>query len=144
MKAKYGMRMLVCLAVLTAALFCMSCSSDETDTPAVESVNISISIDYPEKAKLPDLKTLPFRIEEETSVLQAIELYGSVNNTSDLVETTYSTLEGIDGVVNGITLKSGEWKYQINGKELTKPMGDVILKDGDHLEFIYTKVKTEA
>ena len=144
MRKKLTMKGLICLVVLSSALFCTACGSDSDseDSPNVKSININISIDYPEKAKKPDLKTLPFRVEEETSVMQAVELYGNVNNTSILIDTTYSTLEGVDGVINDVTLKTGTWYCRINGETLDKPVSDVILKDGDHLELIYTKEKT--
>lgn len=145
MKKKHIRKVLVCLALLISALICIGCSSNDHSEESlnVKSINISISIDYPEKAKQPDLKTLPFRLEEGTSGLQAVELYGNVNNTSVLVDTTYSTLEGIDSIINHVTLKAGEWQYKINGKAMDKPIGDVILKDGDHLELIYMKVKAK-
>lgn len=144
MNKKLIMKVLICLTVLLFTFFCAACgnTSSSQDSDSVKSINISISIDYPEKAEKPDLKTLPFRIEEETSVMQAIELYGNVNNTSILIDTTYSTLEGIDGVINGVTLKRGSWYCRINGKNLDTPYGDVKLKDGDHLELIYTKEKS--
>ena len=91
------------LLVLCMALALWGCSPTEKDnTEEVATVNVSISIDYPAKAKKPDLKTLPFRAEEDSTVLQVVELYGNVNNMSILVDTTYSTLEGVDGVINGV------------------------------------------
>ena len=141
MKKTYR-KLVLCMLIVMAALFCISCgNSSEDETTSVESVDINISIDFPEKAKLPDLRTLPFRVEEETTVLQAVELYGTVNNISILVDTTASSLEGIDGVINGITLKKGEWQYKVNGKETSKSISEAVLKNGDHLELIYTNKK---
>lgn len=135
-------KILLCVLIVLAALFCISCGSNsEGETPSVESVDISISIDFPTKAKLPDLRTLPFRVEEETTVLQAVELYGTVNNISIWVDTTTSSLEAIDGVINGMTSKKGEWQYRINGEETGKPISEAVLKNGDHVELIYTNTK---
>jgi len=143
MKNKKVMKGLLCLMILVSALFCMGCGNEQDGENAsdVKSIPVSISIDFPEKAKLPDLQTLPFRVEEDTSVLQAVELYGNVNDISILVDTTYSSLEGIDGVINHVTLKKGEWQYRLNGELTDKPISDAILKDGDHLELIYKIVK---
>lgn len=141
MKNPKILKLCVCLIVILSSLILWGCGEPENENPAVKSVDIRISIDFPDKAKLPDLNTLPFRVEENTSALQAVELYGNVNNISILIDTTYSTLEGIDGVINGVTLKAGQWQCKINGKNKTKLMNDVILKDGDHLELVYTKAK---
>ena len=139
MKKAITMKGFLCIMILLTGLFLWGCGNGDNETPSVDSINISISIDYPAKAKQPDLKTLPFRIEENSSVLQVVELYGNVNNMSILIDTTYTTLEGIDGVINHVTLKSGVWQYKINGELKNKSIDKVILKDGDHLELIYTK-----
>lgn len=141
MKTKGMMKQVLCLLTLMALLLLCGCGSDKDETPSVDSIDLSISIDYPAKAKKPDLKTLPFRAEEDSSVLQVVELFGNVNEISVLVDTTYSTLEGIDGVINDVTLKTGAWQYKINGEPSDNPIQDVILKDGDHVEFIYSKTK---
>jgi len=137
---KKMIRTQLCLLTLLAALCLCGCGGKETqETPAVDSIEVFISIDYPQKAKKPDLKTLPFRIEEDSSVLQVVELFGNVNDISILVDTTYATLEGVDGVINHVTLDTGTWQYKINDKLKDKSVDDMILKDGDHLELVYTK-----
>ena len=144
MKTKRDVKVLICLLAVLG-LFCLCGCADPSstgdDASAVEPIDLSVSIDYPAKAKKPDLKTLPFRAEEDCSVLQVVELFGNVNDISILVDTTYSTLEGVDGVINGVTLKTGEWQYQINGETMDKPISEVILKDGDHLELVYKKAE---
>ncbi len=140
MKTQRIMKYFFCCLLLLSMLFLCGCSNeDEQDAPNVDSIAISISIDYPAKAKLPDLKTLPFRIEEDSTVLQVVELFGNVNDISILVDTTYSALAGIDGVINHVTLKSSVWQYKINGELKDKSINKVILKDGDHLELVYAK-----
>ena len=109
----------------------------QQDTPTVDSIEVTISIDYPGKSE--DIKNQKFRVEEETSVLQAIELYGNVNNISILVDTTNATLEGIHNVINHVTYKTYAWQYSVNGKLKTKAIDNYALEDGDHLEFVYAK-----
>ena len=138
MKNKIGKKYFLCLLTLLVVFFLWGCSSQEQEeVPAVDSIEVTISIDYPGKSA--DLKDQPFRLEEETSVLQAVELYGNVNDISILVDTTNATLEGIHGVINHVTYKTCEWQYAVNGKLKTKAINKYILEDGDHLEFVYAK-----
>lgn len=138
MKNKIAKKHFLCLLTLFSVFCLWGCSPQEQEeAPAVDSIEITISIDYPGKAK--DLKEQPFRLEEETSVLQAVELYGNVNDISILVDTTNVTLEGINGVINHVTYKTCAWQYSVNGKLKSKEINECILKDGDQLELVYAK-----
>lgn len=140
MKTNHLKKILICLLAAITLFALYGCGDkNNRDIADVDSISVSISVDYPVKAKKADLKTLPFRAEEDSSILQVVELFGNVNDISILVDTTYSTLEGIDGVINHVTLKAGTWQYKINGELKDKPISDVILKDGDHLELVYAK-----
>lgn len=126
------------LLTLLLVLGLCGCSSQEAqEAPTVDPIEITISIDYPGKSA--DLKDQPFRVEEESSVLEVVELYGNVNDVSVLVDTTNSTLEGIHNVINHVTYKTCAWQYSVNGKMKTKEIDKFILEDGDHLELVYAK-----
>lgn len=133
-------KLIVCLVLVSMAFSFTACANDAAEEePSVKSIEVTLSIDYPKKAKIDDVKDLQIKIEEDTSVLQTIELYGSVNNISVLVDTTNSTLEGINGVINGVTLSDGKWEYRINGKAVKKNEDKKIVESGDFVEFIYVK-----
>jgi len=137
-RIRYGL-LLCCLVVSMLFIFSGCGSSDDTETAEIKSIDITLSIEYPVKSKIIDIKGVPFRLEEETSVLQMIELYGNVNNISVLVDTTHGTLEGISGIINGIYQNNHTWKFKINGKNSSTAVSDCILEDGDSIEFIYVK-----
>ena len=125
------------LTLLLILSLCGCSSQEQQETPTVDPIEITISIDYPGKAA--DLKDQPFRVEEESSVLEVVELYGNVNGVSVLIDTTNSTLEGIHDVINNVTYKTCAWQYSVNGKMKTKEIDKFILEDGDQLELVYTK-----
>ncbi len=141
MRNNIFLKIAFCVTLLSAILLFAGCSSQEEETPAAVPVNITITIDYPKISKVPDLKETPFRVEEDTTVLEVIELYGTVNEIPVLVETTYSTLQGINNVQNDMYQKGYGWKYKINGSYQKKPLNSLIVKEGDHVEFVYVSTK---
>lgn len=140
MKKTILKNLLLCLLFVFITFSFSSCGNEAEDTePSVKSIDITLSIDYPKKSGIDDVKKILFKIEEDTSVLQTIELYGNVYDIPVLVDTTNSTLEGINGIINHVTLKDGHWEYQINGKKISKSENKKIVESGDFVEFIYVK-----
>ena len=140
MKNRTKLKMVLCLLTLFLLCFASGCSDkDQNEEPAVESVDITLSIDYPKSSNRTDIREVPFKLEENTTVLQLIEVYGNVNNLPVLVDTTHATLEGINGVQNGILWKNGTWKFKINGKYTSKAENEQVLAHEDFVEFIYVK-----
>lgn len=138
MKCKIRKRCLFCLLALISML-CLSGCSDNSgqSTPSVDTIKVEVSFDFPGKDH--DKTGIMFRADEDCSVLQIIQLYGSVNSIPILVDTTNSTLEGIDGVINHVTQKNSIWQYKINGAFGGTAIDKTIVNDGDILEFVYTK-----
>ena len=140
---KKKLSLYACLCILLLSVLCMftSCSEQPTEDKAmdIQSINITLSIDYPKKSTRSDINEVPFRLEEDTTVLQLIELYGNVNNLPILVDTTHSTLEAINGVQSGIFWKDGQWKFTVNGKYATKSESEKLVEDGDFVKFIYVR-----
>ena len=142
MNKKHYTKSFFCLLILCLSICLWGCSEDAgEETPVVDPIQITITIDYPAKAKIPDIRDEAFRVEEDSSVLEIIELYGSVNEVSVLVDTTNSTLEGIHGVINHVFGKNYEWKYKVNGEFTKKSIDDYIAEDGDLLEFVYVRAE---
>lgn len=138
MKNMFSMSYVLCLLILLSVLFLCGCGNqDQEETPTVDPIEITISIDYPGKSS--DLTAEPFRVEEDSSVLQVVELYGNVNDISILIDTTNSTLEGVHGVINHVNYKTCAWECYVNDKLKTKDIDDFILEDGDHLQLVYEK-----
>ena len=132
--------MVFCLLAVFLLCFVSACSDKtEIEEPEIDSIDITLSIDYPKVSKRTDILEVPFKLEENTTVLQLIELYGNVNNLPVLVDTTHLTLEGINGVQNGILWDEGVWKFTIDGKYTTHAESEKVLEDGDNVKFIYIK-----
>lgn len=138
MKKKLTKKHFLCLLTLLVVFsFCGCSSQEQQETPTVDTIEITISIDYPGKGA--DLRNQSFRVEEDSSVLQVMELYGTVNDISVLVDTTNVTLEGINGVINHVTYKTCNWQYYVNDKLKTKAIDKYTLENGDHLKLVYEK-----
>lgn len=140
MKKGILVNLILCVLLISSILLISSCGTGEVEeAPSVTSIDIKLSIDYPKKSNVADIQQVPFKIEEDTTVLQAIQLYGNVNDISILVDTTHSTLEGINNVANHVLIKDAEWEFKINDKYVSKSESEYVLKSGDSVEFIYVK-----
>lgn len=138
MKKKILTNFIVCMLVFSSIFVVTSCGKEKEETP-VHPIQITISIDYPEKAELEDVEEASFKIEEDSTVLDAIQLYCNVNELPVTVETTDASIQGINGVENGEYTAKRHWQYKINGKLCKTPENEKILKDGDTVEWIYRK-----
>ncbi|MFQ9891817.1 MAG: DUF4430 domain-containing protein [Emergencia sp.] len=132
---------IILTAVLCTSMFIVSgCGKDEeADAPIISPIEITLSIDYPDKASWEDVKDVTFKLEEDSSVLEAIQLYCNVNEMPMLVETTGKTLYGINGINNGDIDSDRSWKFYVNGKTPRKSESKIILEDGDTLAWYYAE-----
>ncbi|MCI7326220.1 MAG: DUF4430 domain-containing protein, partial [Clostridiales bacterium] len=132
----------ICALALGLAVCVTGCrdkSSSSAEESVVNPINLLISIDYPGKANKPDLENFKFKAEEDSSVLEATELYCNISEIQLLVDTTNNEVQGINGINNGELKKKYVWKYKINGKEVSDNPQDYDLKDGDNIIWYYTK-----
>ena len=94
-------------------------------------IEIFISIDYPKKAKTPDMENFKFKVEKKSNVLEATELYASMSEIPLLVDTTSNTITSIN--------KKATWQFKVNGKLIQGTPDSKRLHDGDSIEWIYMK-----
>ena len=130
------------LLALTAGciIFGSSCSKQtEEAAPVINPVEITVSIDFPKKADTEDITAEPFKIEENSTVLEAIQLYCNVADMPITVETTDGSIQGIGGVENGDFFADRTWQYKLNGELCTVAESQQKLEDGDVLEWVYRK-----
>ena len=142
MKMKRRISLILTALIVVSAVFLTAGCGEKAESgkePAVKTVGITISIDYPGGAEMEDVKAVPFKIEEGSSVLETIELYCNVNEMPVAVEITGGTVIGINDLLNGDVFANRTWKYRVNGKLMEESARKVILEDGDSLEWIYTK-----
>lgn len=141
----YGMKNIftkisVCAILLLSLTMVTSCGeNNKEEQPIINPIEITISIDYPDKAEIEDIKEETFKIEEDSTVLDAIQLYCNVNNIPLNVETTDGLVDGISDVNNYILYKNSSWKYKINDELIESPANTQILVDGDSLQWVYKK-----
>ncbi len=128
-------------AVLLVFLFTAGgCGNEQKEeTKIVNPIEITISIDYPDKSELEDIVEVPFKIEEGSTVLDAMQLYCNVNEMALTVETTGASVQGISGVENGDFFAQRTWQYQINGQLCSENESEKVLADGDALQWVYQK-----
>ena len=130
----------LCLTLFAAVLCTTSCENKGDTAEIIHPITSTISIDYPKKSELPDIETTAFKIEENSSVLEAIQIYCNVNDMSVNVETTDGTIVGINDLNNGDFHPNRIWQYKVNGQLCADSAGDYVLQDGDVLEWVYKKI----
>lgn len=130
--------LLIAVLVLISALITGCSGSKEESAPkGSDSIDIMISIDYPAKAEIPDMENIKFKVEKNSSVLDAIQLYCSVSEISCLVDTSFNSLEGIGGVQNGDYDKYATWHCMVNDALIAGDPSNHKLANGDSLSLIY-------
>ena len=139
MKKKVLTNLIICMLVCSSIFVVTGCGKDKEETPIVHPIKITISIDYPAKSGLDDVEEVDFKIEEDSTVLDAIQLYCNVNELPVTVETTDASIQGINGVDNGDYSAKRHWQYKINGELSETPENEKILKDGDTLAWVFNK-----
>lgn len=139
MKKRTLANLIICLLVFSSIFVVTACGKDTEETPIVHPIEITMSINYPQKADLEDVKDVIVRVEEGSTVLEAIQIYCNVNELPVTVETTDASIQGINGVENGEYSKARGWKYKLNGELCNTPENEKVLEDGDKLEWVYRK-----
>lgn len=139
MKKKILTRMILATLLVATLLTAAGCSEDEEEAPLISPIKITLTIDFPEKSGREDVDGLRFKLEEDSSALEAIQLYCKVNDIPMLVETTEEILVGIDGINDEADEKKGSWKFTVNGKTTRTPENETILETGDTLAWYYAE-----
>ena len=133
--------LLVC-ALLSGIMFALSACGkpNQIGSQQIENpIEISISIKYPEKAKKPDIEAVGFKVEKNSTVMLALQLYCSVHDIPLMIDTTSNTVQGINNIENGVLIKNRVWKYRLNGRLSNAAVAEKKLHDGDELQWIYAK-----
>ena len=139
MKKRKPICSILCVLLFLSVFFMTGCGNEPEETEIINPITITISIDYPKKSNLDDVIEVPFKIEENSSVLEAIQLFCNVNEMPVNIETTDGTVVGINDLNNGDLNTRRTWQYKINGRLSQLPAGEAILQEGDLLEWVYQK-----
>lgn len=146
MKESYTMKknpifskLIISSLILVMSFTFFSCNEkDKTSGKIVHPINVTMSIDFPNKSKIPDVIEAHFAIEEGASVLDMIQLYCTVNNMPLTVETTSTYIQGIDGVMEGDYGKR-EWQFKINDVLCDADESEQIVENNDHVSWVFKK-----
>lgn len=142
---------LVALILILTVMFTACGNKSKDEENIAHPVSITISITYPEGSGVESVKDVPFKVEEGTSALDALQLYCNSNSLALNIDTTNSKVYGIGGINNGDSVEStaadegkkvaGEWKLKINNKSPKGGEGKAILKEGDKMSWTYEKTE---
>lgn len=137
---KIFIKISVCTILLLSLAMVTSCGENNNEEqPIINPIEITISIDYPDKAEIEDIEEETFKIEEDSTVLDAIQLYCNVNDIPLNIETTDGSVDGINDINNYILYTNRTWQYKINDELIDSPANTHILIDGDNLQWVYKK-----
>ncbi|MDD4376803.1 MAG: DUF4430 domain-containing protein [Eubacteriales bacterium] len=142
MKNTISKKIIIVSLIMCISLSLFSCNSKkEKNGPIVHPISVTISIDFPEKAKIPDIINAEFSVEEGSSVLDLTQLYCNVNDIPVTVETTNNYIQGIDNVINDYFIKGKSWVYTINNEYSNKSQSEYAVKDGDSIQWKFIRTQ---
>lgn len=147
MKESYTMKkksifskLIVCSLILVMSFTFFSCNEkDKTEGKIVHPINVTMSIDFPDKSKIQDIVDAHFAVEEGASVLDMIQLYCTVNNIPLTVETTSTYVHGIGGVMEGDFGKR-EWQFKINDIFCDTDESEQIVENNDRITWVFKNI----
>ena len=132
---------LVLLATLVLTLTSCGTKKNKDEENIVHPINVYIDIEYPEDSGLDPVKHQKYKVEEGTSVVNALQIYCNTNNIPVNVETTTSTIHGINNIYNKVDAendnKESKWMFKINGKKVKTSESETTLKKNDVVSWIY-------
>lgn len=130
--------MLIFLLIIGTAAVISGCGKKK-EVKISNPISVTVTISYPSKAKLDNVRKVQFKVEKKSTVMQAMQIFCNVNDIPLNVDTTNNTIEGINDVNNGDYNKKYVWKYKINGDLCQTNVADKVLRTGDTITWFYTK-----
>lgn len=123
--------------ILVIMLAFTACNADPAaDGSDIETIDVTLSILYPENAEKENLQQYPMQVQEHATVMQILESYSDQANVAIRVED--SEIPRVTAI-DGITASDGfQWSYEVNGKNnFEDTASDHELKDGDSIVWKY-------
>ena len=101
---------------------------------------ITLSIDYPQEAGRADVNE-PFTVEEGSSPVDAIVLYGKITEIPVVVKKNGNggRIQSINGVEEKSQGEDSGWVYRINGEAPQAASPPAILGQGDSLSWVFVQ-----
>lgn len=132
---------MISIISITGCGLLTGCGKEKTKQEVANPIEVFISIDYPEKAKAPDMENFKFKVEKKSNVLEATELYASMTEIPLLVDTTSNTITSINKIANNDSNydKKAKWKVKLNGKLIEGTLDSIKLSDGDSIKWVYIR-----
>lgn len=140
MTKDYSKKLTAVCSALILILLMAACSADPSaDGSDIKTINVTLSILYPEEQKTENLEEYTMQVEEDATVMQILESYSDQADIPIWVETSDSpSVTSINGVD---TDPDFQWVYEVNGKVLSdEPAADYKPEDGDRIVWKYEKI----
>lgn len=129
MKKQIALRALSILFVFIFAIGLSACgpgpAGDDSD---LKSITVTISIVYPEAAKMVNIERFTMNVSEKATVRQVLEAFCEQEGIS--IELSSSSVSGINQVM---AAGDSVWGYTINDEEKLSIDADRKIEDGDEI-----------
>lgn len=138
MKKRYQSKVLS-LVLLVALVFCTTaCTGNPAaDGSDVTTIQITLSILYPESTGQENVDNFPMQIDENATVMQIMESYS--NQEGIPVQVSDTDPPEILAINNNVASETSGWICLLNGKtDITEKVSNYKLKDNDEIVWKYT------
>lgn len=139
---------LICVFVLSLALFSCSEKKDDADSSEITNpINVTISFsdsenDQVEVENFEPIENAEFIVEEGTSVLEATQIYCVANELDIEIDSAGGYITGLLGISDGDYSDNTGWVYTINDEMVMVGADEQILKDGDKISWEFIDFST--
>lgn len=135
-KNRSNAKVFMCISIILMSLiFIVGCSKGSEGD-----LSVTYSIVGSNKEEF-ILKDYDIKVNEETSVYEGLAMVCKENKIPISATGTGSTvyIQGINSLFEFDEGPKSGWIYRVNGEIPDKSAGSTILKDGDKVEWLYTK-----
>ena len=120
---------------------------DPEDAPAVNSINVSISIidsdgDDVDVEGFTPVENAPFSVEEGTNVLDATQIYCVSNDIDIEIGGSGDYVTSLMGVSEKDMADTTGWIFKVNGESGSLGADEVILEEGDEISWEFVDFST--
>ena len=116
-----------------------SCGGDPSDDGSdVNTINVTMSILYPESQQKENLIDYSMQIQEDATVMQILESYSNQEGVNIEVNTSDADAPYVTSINDVNADGTSQWVCEMNGKKkITKEISEYEVKDGDKIVWKY-------
>ena len=116
-----------------------SCGGNPSDDGSdVNTINVTMSILYPESQQKENLIDYSMQIQEDATVMQILESYSNQEGVNIEVNTSDADAPYVTSINDVNADGTSQWVCEMNGKKkITKEISEYEVKDGDKIVWKY-------